>query len=272
MKRYDLVERGGREEIVLSSVSKAGRVLGLFSGDSPEWGVREAAGHLQIPRSTAHAMLSSLAEVGLLRRTGQGRYRLDSKVLSLGRSYLDSSDVRVHAKPTIRALVEQFGTTVHLASLTDEGVIYLDKVEGVHTGHISASDIGRRLPPHCCAVGKVLLAHSDWDEAERILENTGMPRYTRRTICSSSTLRDEFNVVRDQGFASDVDEALDGLTCYAAPIYGEGRRVTAAVSLSMRTAQAQSHADRYHRLAVAAGAQITKNLRNGSSDFVPLAS
>lgn len=246
---------------MLSIVAKVDRVLGLFSGEAQEWGVREAAEHLGIPRSSAHALLVSLAEVGLLRRTARGRYALGAKLLALGRSYLDASDVRARAAPTLRAVAERFGTTVHLAGLIDEGVIYLDKVEGVHTGHIAATGVGRQLPAHCSAVGKLLLAHRAWDEAERVLETTGMPRFTRRTICSTATLREEFDRVRGQGFAADGEEAFDGLTCFAAPVYDADRHVTAAVSLSIKTAQARAHPDRYPRLAMAAGAKITKSLR-----------
>jgi IclR family KDG regulon transcriptional repressor len=248
---------------MLGSVAKADRILELFSGDVAEWGVRGAAVELGIPRSTAHAMLSSLTEVGLLQRTPQGRYRLGVKVVKLSRAYLDSSDVRLRAAATIRTVADQFGLAVHLASLTDDGVIYLEQVEGPGTDHIAQGEVGRRLPPHCSAVGKILLAHADRSRADRTIEAIGMPRYTSQTITSLPRLLDELGGVRSRGFASDREEALVGLTCFAAPIVDVDQRVIAAVSVSIKTSRVDSHPARYPRIAVAAGTRISKELRRG---------
>ena len=252
---------GQLRTIMLSSVAKADRVLELFSGHVSEWGVRGAAAELGIPRSTAHAILSSLTEIGLLQRTARGRYRLGAKVLMLSRAYLDSSEVRLRAAATLRSLADQFGLAVHLAGLTDDGVIYLDQVEGPGTDHIVQSEVGRRLPPHCSAVGKVLLAHADRSSFDRTIAATGMPRYTSRTITSLPGLLDEVGGVRSRGFAWDREEALVGLTCFAAPIVDADLRVVAAVSVSIKTSRVHRHPDLYPRLAVAAGTRISKELR-----------
>jgi IclR family transcriptional regulator, KDG regulon repressor len=248
---------------MVNSVGKAGRVLELFSGEAPEWGVREAANRLSMPRSTAHEMLTSLTDIGLLRRTERGRYRLDAKVLALSQAYLESSEVRVRARTTVRAVAGRFGVTVHLAALSKDSVIYLDKVRGHDSDPVALSGVGRRLPPHCSAVGKVLLAHIPSGRAVETLESTGMPRYTRRTITSLPGLLDELEGVRARGFAEDREEAVDGLTCFAAPILDADRRVSAAISISIPASRAQSLPERFPRLVMAAGSQISRELRRG---------
>lgn len=254
---------------MLGTVSKAGRVLELFTSEQPEWGVSELARALEMPKSSAHSLLTTLAETGLLQRTDENRYKLGWRVLALSRTLLDSSDVRIHAQPAIRTLAERFGTTVHLATLDEGEVTYLDKVEGAHVGPIPVSGVGRRLYPHCSAVGKVLLAYQPWVEAERILRRTGMPRYTPHTICSIDKLRVELSVVRHQGYACDHEEILDGLICYAAPIYDANSRVEAAISVSISAEKARMHPDRYRRLAMAAGTQVTRNLRSAGAGWLP---
>jgi len=83
---------------VLGTVGKASRVLDLFTREAPEWGVTEAALALEVPRSSAHDLLDTLAQTGLLRRVEGNRYRLGLKLLTLSNAALDSLAVRVQAR------------------------------------------------------------------------------------------------------------------------------------------------------------------------------
>jgi DNA-binding IclR family transcriptional regulator len=67
---------------MLGSVSRACRVLGLFTTDSPEWGVSQVALELGAAKSSVRALLATLAEIGLVRRLPDGRYRLGWRALS----------------------------------------------------------------------------------------------------------------------------------------------------------------------------------------------
>lgn len=248
----------------LGTVSKAGRVLDLFSASRPEWGVSEVARTLEIPKSSAHSLLTTLADTGLLHRTEENRYRVGWRVLALSRTLLDSSDVRVHAQPTLRTVAERFGTTVHLATLDEGEVTYIDKVEGGRVSPIAVSAVGRRLPPHCTALGKVLLAYQPWGAAEEILRANGLPRYTPQTICSVDDLRGELRAVRQQGYARASAEIVTGLCCFAAPIFDAGSRAIAAISVSIPADEASRRPDRYARLAVAAATQASRSLRSAA--------
>jgi DNA-binding IclR family transcriptional regulator len=255
---------------MLGTVAKAGRVLDLFSSSRPEWGVSDVARTLAMPKSSAHALLATLAETGLLQHTEEGRYRLGWRVLALSRTLLDSSDVRVHAQPAIRALAERFGATVHLATLEEGEMLYIDKVEAAAPVAlpIPVSGVGLPLAPHCSAVGKVLLAYQPWVVAERLLRAGGLPRYTARTICSIEALRVELSLVRHRGVACDDEEILEGLVCYAAPIRDAASSVIAAISVSLPAEEARRHAEHYQRLVVAAGTQVTRNLRYAGTGWL----
>jgi DNA-binding IclR family transcriptional regulator len=56
---------------MLQTIQKIGPVLDLFTVERPEWGVSEVAGAISVPRSSAHALLSSLVEIGLLQSKGR---------------------------------------------------------------------------------------------------------------------------------------------------------------------------------------------------------
>jgi DNA-binding IclR family transcriptional regulator len=258
---------------MLGTVGKASRVLDLFTNERPEWGVTETAGALAIPRSSAHDLLATLAETGLLRHVEGNRYRLGWKLLSLSSTVLDTSDVRTHARPVMRRLVQKLGATAHLAILDEGEVFYLDKLAPPDGMAMPISAIGKRLPPHCSAVGKVLLAHQSHHSVATALERCGMRQYTERTQSSADNFRFELASVKTAGTARDREGAVEGVCCHAAPIFDSGQ-VVAAISISVSTSSEERLADRYDEIVRAAGIAISSRLtasntsRDRSADAV----
>ena len=143
---------------MLGTLDKATTVLMLFSR-RPEWGVSEVSRELGLPKSSTHSLLTSLAQSGLLERTFDNRYRLGWRLLTLSRSLLDGSSLRVHAHPMIRALRSRLDATVHLATFNSGQITYIDKADGRRSPVIALSAVGTRAPAHCTALGKALLAY-----------------------------------------------------------------------------------------------------------------
>lgn len=220
----------------LQTVQKAGQALGLFSSARPEWGVSEMARVLELPKSSVSELLTSLADTGLLRRTDSGRYRIGWRLFELSQGMLESTDFRTEANPVMTALVERFGATSHLAIIEEGSVVYVEKQRSGRALPIGVSRVGSRLPAHATAVGKVLLAFLSWSRVAAILASQGMPALTSRTITCPERLAAELREVRAQGYALDLEEAMGGLSCIAAPIRNIDGEVAAAVSISVETA------------------------------------
>jgi DNA-binding IclR family transcriptional regulator len=244
---------------MLGTVGKASRLLDLFTSEIPEWGVTEAARALKLPRSSAHDLLDTLACTGLLRRVAGNRYRLGLKLLSLSSAAADSFAVRVHARPVMDCLAQKLGATLHLAMLDEADVVYIDKVTPAQGVQIDVSGVGRRLPAHCSAVGKVLLAHQPQGTISLTLERLGMQPLTERTVCSVDALSFELGGMRRSGVGRDREGAVQGVCCHAAPI-AEGGRTTAAISLSVPVAAEQRLADRYDEIIRAAALNVSRRL------------
>jgi IclR family transcriptional regulator, KDG regulon repressor len=244
---------------VLGTVGKASRVLDLFTLKTPEWGVTEAALALQVPRSSAHDLLDTLAQTGLLRRVEGNRYRLGLKLLTLSNTALDSLAVRVQGRPVMECLARKLGATVHLATLDGIDVVYLDKVAADGGPRIALSGVGRRLPLHCTAVGKALLAHQSPGTIGQALDQLPLDPVTERTIDSVDALRFELAGARRDGVARDREGSVLGVCCHAAPIT-EGGRVTAAISLSVPVAVESQLAQRYDEIVRAAAVKISQRL------------
>jgi len=245
---------------MLSTVRKCGRILDLFGKDHPELGVTEVAKALRIPKTTAQQMLATLSSIGLLRRTTDRRYRLGWKVLALSDSLLKSTEVRVEARQVMSQLVARYGETVHLAVLDNDDVVYVDRVQGTHSVQVALTWVGARLPGHCSAVGKVLLASREPSEVAQIVERQGLTVYTPRTISTLAALERQLVDASRDGFAYDEEESVPDLCCVAAPIRDFRGDVIAALSMSLPTFRFDRGRDQYRDAVVRAAGEISDRL------------
>lgn len=245
---------------MLGTVKKAGEVISLFTKQQPELGVTEVAEALHIPKSSAYALLASLCEIALLRRTPQNRYRLGWRILGLGSILKETTEFRVEAVPAMQRLVARFGETVHLAVLEGFHVVYVEKLEGTRAVRIAASSVGARLPAHCSGVGKVLLANRPWKEIEELATQHGLPPYTPHTITRPEQLRAELDRVREQGFAYDLEEVSPELCCVAAPVRDFSGRTVAAMSLSVPSYRFRQNRDVFRMEILRAAREVSENV------------
>jgi DNA-binding IclR family transcriptional regulator len=194
----------------------------------------EVADRLGVHRSTALRLLQTLERAGFARRAEGGRYTVGTRLISIATKALDSLDLREIARPHLSRLNEACGHTIHLASLLDGEIVYIDKYEG-RTSVRMYSRIGKTAPAHASGVGKAILAHLAAAELEPLLAQTRFTRFTGQTITGADAYRDELAAVRSAGYARDDGEFEDIINCVAAPIRdGEGR-VRSAISVSAPT-------------------------------------
>ncbi|WP_432013605.1 IclR family transcriptional regulator [Streptomyces cucumeris] len=242
---------------MLGTISKASRVLDLFTAASPEWGVSEVAAHLQVAKSSAHDLLATLTEIGLLRRLPDGRYRLGWRIPELNHALLEGTDFLRVARTHTQRLADQLRATIHVAALREHHVIYLDKAVGWRTADFTTTDVGLAAPMHCTALGKVLLAALDVEAADALIDRNGLSRHTPRTITSSTRLREELLAIRGRGSGYDFEEAYSRVCCVAAPIRDSKGQVQAAVSASVPLRYFQTHQDLLKRGVQAVAANIS---------------
>ncbi|WP_135256832.1 IclR family transcriptional regulator [Thermus caldilimi] len=245
---------------MLGTVQKVGEVLELFTRERPEWGVSEAAKALGIPKSSAHSLLATLAQIGFLKRTREGRYRLGWRILALSQVLLSTSSWRGEARRAMEELVARFGETTHLAVLECGRVVYVEKLEGTRAVRVVNTGVGVELPAHCSAVGKVLLAFRSWEEVERIMAEQGMPAFTPNTITTLDELKTELQAVRERGYAYDIEEVVPELCCVAAPIRDHTGEVVAALSLSVPFYRFQQLKEEYRRSVLEVTHRVSERL------------
>lgn len=255
-----LSRRNGESMSSLSTVRKLGPVLDLFTVDAPEWGVSEVAETLDMPRSSTHALLTSLVDIGLLQCRVRGRYRIGWRVVELSEALRGRLDVRSIAAPVLDNLVAHHGETSHLAVMERMQVLYVDKIMGTHNVTVQGARIGARLDLHCTGVGKLLLAYQGQADIEMFLERQTLPRRTPSTITDPGALLEELQTIRRQGFAVDRGEAVAEIHCTAAPIRDDMGVVIAAVSSSAPKDRYAVRRAEISQAVVAAAAEITRTV------------
>jgi IclR family transcriptional regulator, pca regulon regulatory protein len=152
---------------------------------------------------------------------------------------MHSMSLREHSRALLGELCQRTGYTASLAVLDGPEILYLDRVPGGRRG-LRKVDLGitsgSRLPIHCTAMGKLLLAYL-YDEVQRPLLDELKPS-TRgpNTIRSKRELRRELETIREAGLAINDEELAPGLIAIAAPVRCESREVVAAINLAANKA------------------------------------
>jgi DNA-binding IclR family transcriptional regulator len=250
---------------MLQTIEKASDVLALFDRERTEWGVAEVAERLGLPKSSAHDLLTSLAQVGLLGKTEKGRYRLGWRLVALSETLLATTELRREARPIMDELAAQYQETIHLAILDDTKVVYVDKLEGRQAVRVELTSLGTRLYPHCSALGKVLLAYRPEADVKRIVKACGLPRFTQNTITDESDLEQALAKIRKQGYAYDLEEILPELCCVGAPVRNYIGNVIAAISMSIPAYRFARSQTQFRNAIVRAGKLVSERLGYYSS-------
>jgi DNA-binding IclR family transcriptional regulator len=138
--------------------------------------------------------------------------------------------LRDSALPHMHRLAESFHCVVHLGILDSNDVLCIEKVPV--QGLEAPTRAGGRMPVHCTAMGKAMLAFSSSDIEQAI--ESGLPSFTGSTICDPELFRAELAAVAKTGVAFDREEHVSGYTCVGAPLRNSGRAI-GAISLTLRT-------------------------------------
>jgi DNA-binding IclR family transcriptional regulator len=239
-------------------IDRAFRLLDAFTPTRVELTLDELAQASGLPRSTAHRLAQQLAERGALERSRRG-WRLGVRLFELGQLVAHPQRLRDLALAHMEDLYELTHATVQLAVLDGIEVLYVEILSG-HRKVRTPSRRGGRMPVHCTALGKALLAFSDDGGVAILAAAAPLAARTPRTITDPGRLTAELHEVRRTGVAFDREEASPGLTCVAAPVLSARGVARAALSVSMAAGEGHAPAEIAAAVRVAALA-LTRELR-----------
>jgi len=215
----------------LKSIVKMMAILEAFSLLERRLSVVEIARKTNLPRGTAHRIIRTMRELGLLEQDRQrDQYRLGMKLFELGTTVLNSMDLHREAKSSVESLTRVSGEIVHLSVFDGANSTVINRADPdgqrVNTVFVLESS-----PAHATSSGKAALAFQSDAAIEKFL-SLGLRPVAPNTVTDPDRLREELLLIRQRGYAVDNEELTPGTRCVGAPIRNVSGRVFAALSVS----------------------------------------
>jgi DNA-binding IclR family transcriptional regulator len=236
-------------------------VLELFASERPELAQKEISESLGLPMPTVHRLVGLLADRGWLDRDpGSRRLRLGLQTARLVPALLAGMRLPELARPHLARVAAEVHETVNMAILQGSEIVYLLSEAGDRLLSTQVM-VGMRLPAHCTALGKCLLAQLRDDLAEAALGTEPYQRRTEHTLTTWKRLAPELAAIRAVGVAISEQEYEAGLISIAAPVRWIDGPGSAAINVSLPTGRATP--ELRYRLAkrlIQAAAEISRGL------------
>lgn len=211
-----------------SVTSRAFLVLDTFDEKHRHQTLAGISRRCGLPLTTTHRLVNELVVQGALNRMVDGSYEIGRKIWSLGILASLHSDLREIALPYMEDLYQLGNDAVQIGVLDGIRCLIVERIAGSRTLSV-ISKPGARLPLHASGVGKVLLAYGSDDLQDAVL--TTLEGYTGKTITDAKVLKKQLSEIRKQGFAHSEEELVLGARTLAAPIFGYGNNVVAALGI-----------------------------------------
>jgi IclR family acetate operon transcriptional repressor len=215
----------------VQSVDRALDLLEALSAADGEVSITALAGRTGLHVSTVHRLLSTLLRRGYVRQNAEtSRYYAGAKLATLAEGRSRYGEMRLRARPILRAITESTRETANLVVLDELAAVYIDTVPSPQVVRLFTA-IGNRVPLHATGAGKCILAAMPPAARDALLERIDLRAYTPHTIIEKPTLRRTLDEARERGFTIDDEEYDDGVRCVAVPVGGMNDAV-AAISVS----------------------------------------
>jgi IclR family pca regulon transcriptional regulator len=242
----------------IQSVSRAFKILELFSERRPMLTAVEIGELTGLNRATAYRFCQALLRLGYLEEAGQRRFRPGLKTVSLAQAALGARTLPDLAAPVLSRLQSATGEAVNMAQLDGTDVVYVVRLLSDHLITLRLT-VGSRLPAYATSLGRAILAFLPEEETDAILRRTEITALTEHTITDPDELRRQFELIRTTGYALNDQGLSLGLRGVAAPVFGTGSRPIAAINVSVPHPLAEGVLE--HELApqvMAAAAEIAE--------------
>lgn len=224
------IQMGKNERI--KSIDKALDLLEFLSVNEQETSITEISKNLHLGLSTVHRILFTLKSRGyVIQNRNTKKYRIGIKLFTLSCAVQSTKCLIEITKSYLRQLSQSTNETANLAILEGREVVYIAKNESSEVLSTNIK-IGTRLPAHCTALGKVLLAFISDGEFENLYKR-GEPlsSLTSKSISSSEELKKNLRKAKKQGYAFDREEYKIGINCIGVPIFARNEAI-AAISIT----------------------------------------
>jgi IclR family KDG regulon transcriptional repressor len=229
-----VLERTESARYPIQAVERALRII-QFLADSPglrPCGITDIAAHLGVSKSTAHRLVSTLAQFNFVARAEQaGKYRLGWAIYQVAHRLPHATGVHAIAQPLMRQAGDELNETVNLAVRYESKMVIVESW-GASSGLRVETPRGVPQPLHFSACGKALLMDHGEEDLVRLLGRSPLAAASPRTLTSVAALDRDLRAARRQGYTLDDGEGAEGVRCVGTAVRDHRSEIVAAVSVT----------------------------------------
>ncbi|TKX73885.1 IclR family transcriptional regulator [Halorubrum sp. GN11_10-6_MGM] len=189
----------------------------------------DLADDLSLAKSTVHRHLRTLNDRHYITHK-EGEFELSFELLALGEAARRKDETYALAEEKVEELARKTGERAQFVVEEDGVGFCVFRATGEHAVETDPQ-VGSQMPLHATASGKSILAFLPTHRIKELLDES-LPVETPNTITDRDTLREELDSVREQGYAVNHCEHIEGLTAFGAPVRRSDGGVIGAISIS----------------------------------------
>lgn len=204
-------------------------LLELLAGRADGLTLQDLAVLAGLPKASLHRQLAVMQGADLVDRAqGSTRYTLGERARRLAVLMAGTELVETVARELLRTLSREFDETCYLAYLDGNTVrsVLMESPGSPWRGYVLP---GRTMMAHANASAKAVMAYQPSEVIDGILRGE-LPALTRYTHTDAETVKKEFETVRQEGYATCIDEVEEGLAAFAVPVRLEDDAVRFALA------------------------------------------
>ncbi|MBU2031492.1 MAG: helix-turn-helix domain-containing protein [Alphaproteobacteria bacterium] len=241
----------------MKTIRKVGEILRCFSATQPEHSVTELSRAIGNSISGTHDLVDALSRIGLLHKTGRGKYRLGPLVASLYRALEDSSPLAEAARPIMARLAADHGETLHLTQHDHGRLLLVEAIEGTRPLRVSRDVVGPWLALHQGPPGLLHLAGFSHAPLEAWLDEHSRPG---GPIASRSRFRSDLINIDQEGFTFGPIGDGGEIICVAARVLDHTGRPVAVLSMAVPANRHDRQPRAFRNVTVEAAERISARL------------
>lgn len=207
-----------QDEAKVKSLDKALTLLDLLASQDGGMKLSELSEKAGFPKSTVHALLSTMRDRGVVSQLDNGAYTLGIKLFEYGAAVSRGFDIGTLAKPYLERLSALTGSTAVISMVDHRGIVSFDHAYPA-SGVRVMPEIGVRLPLHATSQGKLMLAYLPQRSRLALLKKTRLIPFTPHTITDTAVLMRDLEHIFAQGYAVEDGEYKIGLRSVSAPVF-----------------------------------------------------
>jgi DNA-binding IclR family transcriptional regulator len=217
------------------AIHRAVQVIELLAASHSGFSLAEVSRQTGIPKSSLFRILAALEQHSIVLQDHERKiFRLGMKLLDWGNAALEKIDLKTIVHPHLIRMAHETRESYYLTILDGFEVIIIDRADNPEMWSIVAR-LGARSPVHATASGQVLIADLPEETLHRIIGQSGMKKFTAKTITSELRLKKRLREIVRDGFSVADAEYKPDLCAISVPIYDHNGKVVAALMTGIQS-------------------------------------